>query len=280
MPFIHLCIQKMLQVIVILACGNLAEAAVKGPDAGRGAIAVEIGAKDLTIHHTPGLDRSQIRHETGPDSGASAVQLEETSASSVSQDGSFPYFVGSWSGQRNNWYGDVGYAFVPQKDFTILSLGRHHHNSTGLTMTVPVTLWSVEDKAPLAICNVGHSSPKEGHYRWEPVDPPGVAVKAGREYRITQQCTPMMEDKWYDLQVSELEIESMAATGLARFIGGVNQSGPGYPENADGQFRRPGMVNFKLKEEPMVLPGSPEGGARHGHEIQAAIVALSFWSML
>lgn len=256
-----------MQVIVILACGNLAEAAVKGPDAGRGAIAVEIGAKDLTIHHIPRLDAvRQIRHETGPDSSASAVQLE---------DGSFPYFVGSWSGQRNNWYGDVGYAFVPQKDFTILSLGRHHHNSTGLTMTVPVTLWSVEDKAPLAICNVGHSSPKEGHYRWEPVDPPGVAVKAGREYRITQQCTPMMQDKWYDLQVSELEINAMAATGFARFIGGVNQSGPGYPENVDGQFRRPGMVNFKMKEEPIVL----QGGVRHGSEIQAVIVALTFWSM-
>lgn len=164
----------------------------------------------------------------------------------ASQDGAMPYFVGSWDGQRNNWFGDVGIAIVPQKDFRLVSLGRHHHGVTGLMATVPVTLWSVETQEPLAIANIGPNSVKEGYYHWEPCDDPGVLLMQGREYRITQACTPGMHDMWFDGDIPFEEIQANAATGMARFVGGVNESGYGYPEFSNGQFRRAGMVNFKM----------------------------------
>lgn len=197
----------------------------------------------------------------------------ENQHQAASQDGSMPFFVGSWSGYRNNWYGDVGIAFTAERDFTVVSLGRHVHNETGLRQNVPVTLWSVEEKIPLAIVFVGPKSVKEGHYRWAPVDAPGVPVKQGREYRITQECTPGMADKWFDRVVGWDEIEANSASGYARFIGGVNMSGFGYPENSNGQFRRAGMVNFKMTR-------LAQGGADRCASIRWIVSVLSLGYLL
>jgi len=202
----------------------------------------------------PAIVRREIANATGKtkDLRVHAAAAEPSSLASsrkrkaASQDGAMPYFVGSWDGTRNNWFGDVGIAIVPQKDFRLVSLGRHHHGVTGLMATVPVTLWSVETEEPLAIVNIGPKSTKEGYYHWEPTDDPGVLLEQGREYRISQACTPGMHDKWFDEAIGFEEIEAYAATGTARFVGGVNQSGYGYPVFSNGQFRRAGMVNFKM----------------------------------
>lgn len=257
-------------VLVFLPFVDLVGAASVAFDAGspgNGAFEAEISPSLLSVHHQRGSDSRQrvARREAEP--------MELLRAGAASQDGAMPYFVGSWNGDRNNWYGDVGVSFVPQKDFTVVSLGRHRHNETGLVHNVPVTLWSVETKAPLAIVNIGPDSFREGHYHWEPVDAPGVTLSQGREYRLTQACTPNMADKWFDQTISYQEIEANAATGFARFVGGVNQSGFGFPEHTNGQFRRAGMVNFKMKPPPVHTP--QDGGApRTGVEMAVAALCL------
>jgi len=250
------------------------------------ALEVEIGPKHLSSvrHHAPGADahrqplarredatltHTELQHIEDP------AQLQQRGVA-ASQDGAMPYFVGSWNGLRNNWYGDVGVSFVPQKDFTVVSLGRHHHNQTGLRQIVPVTLWSVETKQALAVVNVGPHSFLEGHYHWEPVDSPGVVLGKGKEYRLTQACTPNMADKWFDRTVSFMEVEANAATSYARFVGAVNQSGFGFPENTDGQFRRAGMVNFKMK----AASGNQDSSARRFAHLQIAMVAVSLGAVL
>jgi len=180
-------------------------------------------------------------------------EAEVSKFSAATQDSTEPFFMGSWNGQSNNWYGDVGISFVPLKNFTIVALGRHHHEQAGTKKTVAVTLWSVETQMALAIASVGPDSFLEGHYRFEPIEAPGVTVTEGREYRLTQACTPQMADKWFDGVISHGELAANAATGSARFIGGVNMSGFGYPANTDGQLRRAGMVNFKMMSDPVKL---------------------------
>lgn len=246
------------QALAVTLCIGLPSALAAALSVGNSVLEAEIGPKLLSVHRSSKTYATHTSVTRREDTKATAqLQLREGAAS---QDGSMPYFVGSWNGHRNNWYGDVGVSFVPQKDFTIVSLGRHHHNETGLVQTAPVTLWSVETKLPLAIVNIGPRSFLEGHYHWEPIDSPGVTVSQGREYRLTQACTPNMADKWFDQVVSFEEVEANAATGFARFVGAVNMSGYGYPEYTNGQFRRPGMVNFKMKPPPVQVV---ENGVHH-----------------
>lgn len=204
-----------------------------------GALVVETGALDL--RELPAV----VRWELASGAGREPVPVAHRGDWSLLQDGAQPFFSGSWNGNRNNWYGDVGVAFVPHTDFKIVALGRHRHNETGIQEEVPVTLWSTATEAPLAILIVGAGSYQEGHYHWEPIDAPGVHVHAGREYRLTQGCTPGMRDTWFDNAIPYEEVMAKVATGVATFVGGVNQSGFGYPVHKNGQFRRPGMVNFK-----------------------------------
>lgn len=249
---------------------DLATAAYVRPQAPNGGHAVfqaDATGSLLSVHNQADSSSSQrspvARREPEP--------VELLRAGAASQDGASPFFFGSWNGNRNNWYGDVGVSFVPQKDFTVVSLGRHRHNETGLVHNVPVTLWSVETKTALAVVNVGPNSFHEGHYHWEPVDAPGVTLSQGREYRLTQACTPNMKDKWFDQAISFQEIEANAATSFARFVGAVNQSGFGYPEHTDGQFRRAGMVNFKMKPPPIRIQ---ESGARPRGGVEVMVVSL------
>lgn len=259
-------------------------------DAGRRRLEVEIGSQSLHIHQggsdqASNIVRREAADEAREDSASSETKVDPPLAqmlirqNAASQDGAQPFFVGNWNGRRNNWYGDVGISFVPQQDFTIVSLGRHYHNESGITETVPVTLWSVETKTPLAVVNVGPKSFHEGHYMWEPVAAPGVPVSQGREYRLTQACTPGMTDKWFDGSVSYDEVFSNAATGFARFKGGVNESGYDYPENENGQFRRPGMVNFKMAKPPVKITDE-RGGAPYSANINRVMLWLSFLPVL
>jgi len=273
-------IQK-LQALAAVLCIGLPRVQAAAVNAGSGTLEVEIGAKLLSVQKPQKAEAQKPQKAFVAVTRREEVKDEEVQMSlregAASQDGAFPFFVGSWNGKRNNWYGDVGVSFVPQKDFTIVSLGRHHHNETGLIQTAPVTLWSVETKMPLAIVNIGPHSFLEGHYHWEPVDAPGVTVSQGREYRLTQACTPNMADKWFDRVVSFEEVESNAATGFARFVGGVNMSGFGYPENTNGQFRRPGMVNFKMRPPPVHII---ENSAHRSNEVASAIAVMSLLSAI
>jgi hypothetical protein len=282
-------------------------------DTGRRQLEVVVGPESLHIHSShsrkPHGDSSEaslhasqskkaMNEERGGDEVLNIVRREAAEAgrrdavspqveaplaqmmfrqNAASQDGAQPFFVGSWNGHRNNWYGDVGISFIPQRDFTIVSLGRHYHNETHITETVPVTLWSVETKMALAVVNVGPRSYHEGHYMWEPVEAPGVPVSQGREYRLTQACQPGMADKWFDATLSYNEIVANAATGYARFKGGVNQSGFGYPVDEDGQFRRAGMVNFKMAKPPVHIV---EGGSPRSSEICRVMIALCLLPLL
>lgn len=239
-------------------------------------------ASDTKIAKTPWTPKFPFGTEAATDAPPPAMLAEEKEKdASVSMDGSMPYFLGSWSGTRNNWYGDVGISFVAQKTFKIVSLGRHHHDKTGLKHTAPVTLWSVETQRKLAVLDIGPHSVKEGHYHWEPIDSPGVTVTQGREYRLTQACTPGMEDKWYDEAITFEEVEAMAATGYARFVGGVNESGFGYPESENGQFRRPGIVNFKFMPpaDPLVRSCSNRPKSL-GAYVASALLACLTWRTL
>jgi|Transcript_6948 hypothetical protein len=298
-------------LIVAAASSTVASAAVV-EDAGRRKLEVEVGSQSIHIHSSGsrksqgGSGKASKFNSAVEDAVGDMRRGEEVSniirraategvredmtsqveppvaqmmfrQNAASQDGAQPFFVGSWNGHRNNWYGDVGISFVPQVDFTIVSLGRHYHNETHITETVPVTLWSVETKTALAIVNVGPQSFKEGHYVWEPVEAPGVPVSQGREYRLTQACTPGMRDKWFDETLPYDDIVSNAATGFARFKGGVNFSGFGYPVSENGQFRRAGMVNFKMAKPPTHII---EGGAPRGAEICRVMISLCLFVLL
>lgn len=269
--------RRAARVLVVAACLSSSAAAAAVVDEGSAMLEVEIGAKSFSVHHGSNARHHPVARREREADGLSQLEQQEVAAS---QDGAFPYFVGSWNGFRNNWYGDVGIAFVPQRDFHITSLGRHHHNVTGLKQTAPVTLWSVETQMPLAIVNIGPDSTLEGHYHWAPVDEPGVQVKQGREYRLTQACTPNMADTWFDQTLSFEDVEANTATGHARFIGAVNLSGFGYPVNVNGQFRRAGMVNFKMRPPVHHIAGGvgsgSDSGARHECETHRAIAVVAF----
>lgn len=275
---------------------------------------VEVGtkAKHVSVHqsdkdtskHQPLTRSEKVLHSNGAqlqlddDTSSNRAALKDDAAiahvfasnhKKASQDGSMPYFSdnAAWNGYRNNWFGDVGYAFVPKKDFLVVALGRHIHNVSGLSETRPVTLWSVQDAGmPLGVANVGPHSSKEGHYRFAPLDEPGVTVYAGREYRISQACEPGMADKWYDRTETSDVIQAYAATGYASFVGGVNESGWGYPSNSNGQYRRPGMVNFKIKDLPLnLVTGAVDNGlvqnaAHRSAEFCMALLALSLLPFL
>jgi hypothetical protein len=235
---------------------RVAEEVVLGKElAGPGA-ALEVQGEEAvlirrqTIEGDAAAENAATRRERIKATHPSAIRMLFRQ-SAASQDGAFPYFAGHWNGHRNNWYGDVGIGFVPQKDFTIVSLGRHNNSDFPLQENVPVTLWSVQTGEALAIVEIGPNSYSEGHYLWEPVEAPGVAVSQGKEYRLTQACQPGMKDKWFDMTVPYHELQRLSATSYARFVGAVNQSGFGFPTNSDGQFRRAGMVNFKLGKPPV-----------------------------
>ncbi|CAK0832269.1 unnamed protein product, partial [Prorocentrum cordatum] len=69
---------------------------------------------------------------------------------------------------------------------------------------------------------------------------------AGREYRLTQRCRHGMPDRWFDGKATEPEVTASTATACARLIGGVCRNGAGYPSREDGEYRRAGMVNFRI----------------------------------
>merc|ERR1711957_946513 len=126
---------------------------------------------------------------TMPRTTTSPEQAEEASEAA-------PFFTGDWAGQRNNFQGEAGISFRVNQDFTITELGRHI-NSDSLADEKLVTLWSTATRRAVAQILVGPGSSKDGNYAFAPLPQP-FTVKSGEEYRLSQQCTRGMRERWFD----------------------------------------------------------------------------------
>merc|ERR1711920_381633 len=121
-----------------------------------------------------------------------------------------------------------------------------------------VTLW-YDDKSVLVSASVGPDSAVDGDYAYAKLKKP-TTLKAGKEYRLSQQCSSGMPDYWFDGVVTPAEL----ATGcsLADYRGSVYCDGVGYPDKSDNDSRYPphcrraGMLNMLMKKPK--APGSPK----------------------
>merc|ERR1719265_2019574 len=152
------------------------------------------------------------------------------------------FFAGDRAGTRNDFTGDVGIDFRANSDFTITQLGRHF-DGAGLAEAKVVTLWSTATREALAQVTVGPDSSVEGKYAFAALEE-AVTLTSGQEYRLSQQCTSGMRDRWYDAYDKSA---GDAMSDYATFIGGVYNVGFGFPGNNDGAGRRAGLVNFKVR---------------------------------
>jgi len=157
-----------------------------------------------------------------------------------------PFFSGSWPGTRNDWNGDVGVSFVAKAKCRITALGRHA--DVALSEAVQVTLWTAETQEALAVADVGPGSQVEGGYAFEALGSE-VELQAGREYRLTQRCRGRMPDKWFDGRATAEEVTAQTALQFVKFVGGVCRNSFGFPSREDGEYRRAGIVNFKVMQD-------------------------------
>lgn len=155
------------------------------------------------------------------------------------------FFNGSWSGTRNDWTGDVGISFVIRASCRITALGRHVDSA--LAESATVTLWLADTHEVVATADIGPGSKVEGNYAFEPLSTE-VEARVGVEYRLTQRCRGRMPDKWFDGSATADEVFATTALHCAKFVGGVCRNDYGYPGREDGEFRRAGMVNFKVAQ--------------------------------
>lgn len=168
-------------------------------------------------------------------------------AQSAGDDGSLPFFNGSWPGNRNDWDGEIGIAFVAKATFAITALGRHADQQ--LAAPTRVTLWSAVTREAMASVVVGPQSPLENAYAYEAL-PQRITLRPGCEYRLSQQCAGGMPDLWYD---GRAEDESNWEARYATFVGSAFNFHGGYPSFDDGERRRAGMVNFKIAPEVLTV---------------------------
>lgn len=158
-----------------------------------------------------------------------------------------PFFSERWPGTRNDYTGEAGFRFVAEVDFEVTALGRPAEPP--LMEAAMVTLWETETEESLVSAVVGPSSRVEGFYAWEPLAEP-VALRRGREYRFSLRIRAGMQDRWCD---AKLDAETAAAASwpsLGAFLGGVVRNKHDFPNRPDGDFRRPGIVNFKALVDP------------------------------
>jgi hypothetical protein len=90
--------------------------------------------------------------------------------------------------RRTAGVGSFAFKFKAVTSSEVAALGRglhhSHHNET-----VRVSLWAVEGKMVLARIAVGPSSPVRDGYAYEPLPTP-VHLLAGKQYILSQECTP------------------------------------------------------------------------------------------
>mmetsp|Transcript_53752 Transcript_53752/g.172293 ORF Transcript_53752/g.172293 Transcript_53752/m.172293 type:complete len:349 (-) Transcript_53752:226-1272(-) len=191
-----------------------------------------------------------------------------------------PFFTAYWAsgalgpgGMRNDFTGDVGFAFVPRAGVLVTALGRHVNPGLAqLREPVLVTLWDAEAQAALASAYVGPGSVAERGYAYA-ATAAAVRLEQGREYRLSQRCCGGMADYWFDGVVAPADLASGSAE-CAEFRGSVYGDGHGYPARRDDderfptQYRRVGMLNFKVAAPAGAPPrgqsAAPPGAALAG----------------
>lgn len=205
-------------------------------------------------------------------------------------------------GMRNDFEGEVGFRFLARTPLVLNALGRQIN--AGLddpsSHTALVTLWSEEKQMALASVEVGVANSSVGSesgfafglLREE------LVLEAGKKYRISQQCSQGMADYWFDGAISPTDLAMWSATHCAEFLGSCYREGRGYPVEIDNdsriptQFRRAGMLNFRMRgedpskegerrvhERSLVRRGDRRedtgGGADHEDMLQIRLVCMS-----
>mmetsp|Transcript_109700 Transcript_109700/g.354172 ORF Transcript_109700/g.354172 Transcript_109700/m.354172 type:complete len:669 (-) Transcript_109700:109-2115(-) len=226
-----------------------------------------------------------------------AIRLQVTTAVWASD--STPFFVARWTAlspqtrnlvfregaMRSDWTGDVGFRFMARSSLLVTALGRPAHTGS-LRQAAGVTLWSAETQAPLASVSVGPNSTMEGGYAFGLLKQE-VLLEAGKEYRLSQQCTDGMADAWFDGIVDPNQLQQWSASQHVEFGGSVYSAGLGYPDKLDSDLRFPqghrraGMLNFKmLGKDPVAEAERFQGDAETaeeecGNQMQIRLVCMS-----
>jgi hypothetical protein len=135
-------------------------------------------------------------------------------------------FVQSYTGQRNNFSGQVGFAFIPAATVSVTALGRSVSGGP-LQSLHQVTIWDSTTQEALAQVSVSPTSKVDGEgYAFAPLTSPAV-LQQGRSYRLTSSEVaggdPMMD-------ITEI----CAHLAVADVGPGVFAVGSGYPESSYG----------------------------------------------
>mmetsp|Transcript_127684 Transcript_127684/g.408720 ORF Transcript_127684/g.408720 Transcript_127684/m.408720 type:complete len:589 (-) Transcript_127684:83-1849(-) len=198
-----------------------------------------------------------------------------------------PFFEGPCLGElRNDWPGEVGVRFKVEQAFAVLSLGRFVAGAAAgqtLRQAVSVTLWgpaghvaeakaAADAGAVLAAVDVGPASCLKDNYAFEMLGAQ-VVLEAGKEYRLTQKCSPGMTDPWLDGQATLEQATAKSNTKFASFLGGAYNLFGGFPSFEDGDLCRFGMVNFEIA--PIIASVSLEAEALSVRALKLRIEELT-----
>jgi hypothetical protein len=98
--------------------------------------------------------------------------------------GSKGFFAQKYSGQRNDFSGQVGFEFVPAAPLSVTALGRSVSGGA-LQRSHAVTLWDPSTEKPLARGMVSPASKIDEHGFAFELLPSPVVLETGRSYRLT-----------------------------------------------------------------------------------------------
>jgi len=159
---------------------------------------------------------------------------------------------GAWLGNENRFDGEYGFAFEPNMDLDIIALGRHVNNEwdhQGFYKPAMVTLWRTATREPLMTVEIGPVDHLEieNKYMFKYLEPP-IALKAKKEYRITQTVHAGMNDTWFDGVARATDVELYSAFECIKCTKGVYGEKKGqWPTEIEDTNRRVGMLNLKFR---------------------------------
>ena len=157
-------------------------------------------------------------------------------------------------GTRNDFTGELGYAFVPAASIWVAALGRG--NLPDLQADVQVSLWSSATQTAIAQQTVGPASPGYAHGGFWFVELAApVPLLPGVEYVLTQSCTSGMVDKWDDASHPGTISDPVLSAQVTRAW-----SSGGYPTFRGDDWRGAGMVSFLYTglASPSESPRAPD----------------------
>jgi hypothetical protein len=128
--------------------------------------------------------------------------------------------------------GTVGFEFVAQSNFKIMSLGRSVPTNGRLSDTTQVQLWSTQTALVVASVTVGPVTPLANGYALVKLERP-YAITTGARYRLSFTARFNSTDVWYNNSSPFSLFNSTVAT----LTHGVYGDGGGYPiDNVPGQI--------------------------------------------